>query len=134
MIFALISGMMGSSVPAMINVTPRDGCIDYVIVGEHLEAQCGPPPAGATSDEYWGPANADGVRHRHVRWWGRDYNEAEVSVYIDGTQHSDGRVERGITLLLGDNDAVTATISLQAAAVLIEGLQEAVARWDEVAR
>ena len=111
-------------------VTPRDGYIDYVTVGNYLEETCGPPPAGAVSDEYWGEADENGVRHRAVRWWGRD--DGQTSVYIDGTQYSDGRVERGISLWLGDHSGITITRS--AAADLIAELQEAVALWEEVAR
>jgi hypothetical protein len=113
-------------------VTPRDDYIDYVIVGKYLEEKCGPPPEGAKSDDYWGAADSNGVRSRAVRWWGRD--DYDTSVYIDGTQYSDGRVERGITLYLGDNETVTITISAESAANLTAALQEALTRWDEIAR
>lgn len=107
-------------------VTPRECYADYYTVGRHLEEVCGPPPAGAVSDEYWGRADADSIRSRHVRWWGCD--NGETGVYIDGMQHSDGRLERGISLWLGDHSGIT--ISHGAAVALIAQLQEATTRWD----
>jgi hypothetical protein len=96
---------------------------EYPAVGEALNARYGPAPAGARTDEYWGGLDAAGIRKREVYW--SENSDGEVTVCVEGTQYSDGRIEPRVSLYFDDDTAVTlnpSVVRALVAAILDEAL------------